>query len=167
MRCVPVRKLLPEELIVLKDFLLQHWDHTAINYQNLVKLSTYVWIIENNHKVLACAWAATDNELSCHGDSWILYSICVHTKFRERGLCRKMMHIIEEDAKQQQIWQLVLWVDVDLTITFSLNNSWRIKMYYRFGFRIVSQHEENSGMNYVVCMVKPLAAPTACAAAQR
>ena len=55
LRCVPVSKLYPEELILLNNFLLQHWDDTAINYENLVKLSTYVWIIENNHNVLACA----------------------------------------------------------------------------------------------------------------
>ena len=175
LRCVPVRKLQAEELVLLKDFLLQHWDHTAINYENLVKLSTYVWIIENNHNVLACAWAAVDNELSCHGDSWLLYSICVHTKVRRHSLCRIMMGKIEEDAKQQQIWQMVLWVDVDLKVKYALNKSWHIKMYRnKFGFEIVNLHEENL-TTCTVCMVKPLVkpqlkplpAPTACAAARR
>jgi hypothetical protein len=175
LRCVPVRQLQPEELCRLKDFLLLHWGETAINYKNLVKLSTYVWIIENNHNVLACAWAVVDHELSCHGDSWILCSICVHTKVRRRGLCRIMMGKIEEDAKQQQIWQMVLWVDVDLEVKYALNKSWRINMYHReFRFEIVNLHEENL-TTCAVCMAKPLVkpqlkplpAPTACAAARR
>ena len=117
LRCVSVTKLHAEELMLLEDFLLRHWDTTAINYANLVKLSTYVWIIEKNHAVLACAWAASADKLAWNKHSWILYSVCVHTEFRERGLCRIMMDKITEDAQQQQIWQLVLWVDVDLSVT--------------------------------------------------
>ena len=166
LRCVPVTNLHPEELIRLEDFLLQHWDTTAINYEHLVKLSTYVWIIEKNHAVLACAWAAAHDEGCWNKHSWILYSVCVHTDYRRRSLCRFVMEKIAEDAQQQRIWQLVLWVDVPITVPYADNKKWRIGMYHKFGFNIVSTHKENWGATFTVCMVKPLSAPTACAVAQ-
>lgn len=166
LRCVPVKALLPTELERLKQFLYAHWDHTPVNFTDLLKLSKYVWIVQWDDKVLACAWASVANpeeHAHWHGTpectgkySWILYSVCVHTDYRRRHIFNTLMQKITSDALRQQVELLVLWVDIDLTLSYAQNNSWRLAMYRKVGFKTAGTHQENYGNNFVSCMTKPV-----------